>query len=112
MVFEEIHPRTARTARNRRGPRMNSRVPVAVQWRNDKGAQQFEAGHTRVISLYGCLLVSPRELHVGQRLQMTNLTTSRVTPAAVVWKGIQRPDGWDLGVEFSEGDFDFWGLDF
>jgi hypothetical protein len=112
MIFEEVHPKTVRTARNRRGPRMNSRVPVAIQWNSEKGAQLFEAAHTRVISMYGCLLASPRELKVGQRLHLTNLATNRTAAADVVWKGIQRPDGWDLGVEFQEGDFEFWGLDF
>jgi hypothetical protein len=91
---------------------MNSRVPVSIRWRGQKGLEHFEAGHTRVISLYGCLLASPRELDLGQPLQITNLAASRTADGVVVWKGMQRPDGWDLGVEFGKGDFDFWGLEF
>jgi hypothetical protein len=29
----------------------------------------------------------------------------------VVWKGAQRPDGWDIGVELIAADLNFWGVD-
>jgi hypothetical protein len=29
----------------------------------------------------------------------------------VVWKGMQRPDGWDLGVELISADQHFWGVE-
>lgn len=111
MLFKEVHPNTVRTARNRRGPRMNSRVPVSIEWQTSAAKPHFETGYTRVINLYGCLLVSAREMELGQSVRVTNLATKRSADGLVVWKGIQRPDGWDLGVEFAESDFDFWGVD-
>jgi hypothetical protein len=32
--------------------------------------------------------------------------------AEVVWKGTQRPDGWDLGVKLVQAEIDFWGVEF
>jgi hypothetical protein len=29
----------------------------------------------------------------------------------VVWKGMQRADGWDVGVEFISADQNFWGVE-
>jgi hypothetical protein len=104
-------PRNIRSARNRRGPRMNSRVPVAIEWNGSAGPLHFETGFTRVVNNYGCLLVSPKELELQQRLRVTNLATRQAADAVVVWKGIQRPDGWDMGVELVAADLNFWGVD-
>ena len=90
---------------------MNSRVPVSVEWNGRTGTLHYETGFTRVVSTYGCLLVSPRELDVQQRVRVTNLATQQRSEAVVVWKGMQRDDGWDLGVELVAADLDFWGVD-
>jgi hypothetical protein len=29
----------------------------------------------------------------------------------VVWKGLQRPDGWDMGIEIVTHNQDFWGVE-
>ena len=104
-------PRDIRSRRNRRGPRMNSRVPITVEWNGRSGTFHFETGCTRVVSSYGCLLVSSKELDLRQRIRVTNLATRKRSEAAVVWKGIQRPDGWELGVEFISADLEFWGVE-
>jgi hypothetical protein len=90
---------------------MNSRVPVSIEWNGKAGPLQFEAGFTRVVNCYGCLLVSPRELEMKQHVRLTNLATRRSADAVVVWKGLQRPDGWDLGMELVATDLDFWGIE-
>lgn len=90
---------------------MNSRVPVAIEWSVNTGPLRFETGFTRVVNSYGCLLVSPKEIEVQQRLRLTNLATRRAAEAVIVWKGTQRPDGWDLGVELIGAELDFWGVD-
>ena len=90
---------------------MNSRVPVTIEWNGSVGPLHFEAGFTRVVNCYGCLLVSPKEIDVQQHLRVTNLATRRAADGVVVWKGIQRDDGWDLGVELVAAELDFWGVD-
>lgn len=110
MTYIHDMPRDIRTRPKRRGPRMNSRVPVAIEW-SGRGPLHFETGFTRVVNCYGCLLVSPSELDMNQRIRLTNLTTRQAVEAVVVWKGAQRPDGWDLGVELAAELFDFWGVD-
>jgi hypothetical protein len=111
MPYLEDLPRDIRARRKRRGPRMNSRVPVAIEWNGRAGPLHFETGFTRVVNNYGCLLVSPRELELQQRLRVTNLATRQCADGVVVWKGMQRPDGWDMGVELVAADLDFWGVD-
>jgi hypothetical protein len=71
----------------------------------------FESAFTRVVNAYGCLLVSPKDLELQTRLRVTNLATRRAVDGHVVWKGMQRPDGWDLGVELISADQHFWGVD-
>ena len=112
MPFLEDLPRDIRARRKRRGPRMNSRVPVAIEWNGQAGPLHFETGFTRVVNNYGCLLVSPSELDLKQRLRVTNLATRQSAEAVVVHKGVLRPDGWDLGVELVAADLNFWGIEF
>src|ERR1700675_1201458 len=111
MPYTEDLPRDKRPRRKRRGPRMNSRVPVTIEWNGLTGPLHFEAGFTRVVNCYGCLLVSPKEIDVQQNLRVTNLATRRSADGVVVWKGVERPDGWDLGVELVAAELDFWGVD-
>lgn len=111
MPFAADLPRDIRMRRKRRGPRMNSRVPVTIEWNGRTGPAHFEAGFTRVVNNYGCLLVSPKEIDVQQQLRVTNLATRKSLAGVVVWKGAQRPDGWDLGVELVSPEMDFWGVD-
>lgn len=90
---------------------MNSRVPVTIEWNRQTGPKHFESGFTRVVNNYGCLLVSPKEIELQQQLRVTNLATNHSSAAVVVWKGPQRPDGWDLGVELVSPEMDFWGVE-
>jgi hypothetical protein len=111
MPFRDDLPRDIRMRRKRRGPRMNSRVPVTIEWNGRVGPLHFESTFTRVVNNYGCLLVSPKEIEVQERLRLTNLSTRQAADAVVVWKGAQRPDGWDLGLELVAAELDFWGVD-
>jgi hypothetical protein len=111
MRFGEDLPKDIRNMSKRRGPRMNSRVPVSLEWDGQGRPLQFEPGFTRVVNTYGCLLVSPREVDAQQKLRLTNLATLHEADAVVVWKGPKRSDGWDLGVEFLSVDLNFWGVD-
>ena len=111
MRFREDLPRDAKTKSNRRGPRLNSRVPVAIEWNGKHGPSQIEPAFTRVVNNYGCLLVSPKEADLQHTLRLTNLATGQAAEAIVVWKGARRPDGWDLGVELVSTVQDFWGME-
>jgi hypothetical protein len=104
-------PRDIRLRRKRRGPRMNSRVPVSIEWNGNVGPRRFESGFTRVVNGYGCLLVSPRDVNLQQVVRLTNMATRKAMEGVVVWKGGQRPDGWDVGIEFISQDLSFWGVD-
>lgn len=96
---------------NRRGKRMNSRVPVALEWCGDAGqAFRFEA-HTRIVNAYGCLVILPQNLPLDMRLDLTNLATQQKNDAVVVWKGAQRTDGWEIGIELVGPEMDFWGIE-
>jgi len=94
----------------RRGVRVNSRVPIALEW--DAGGQSVrQEAQTRVVGPYGCLVLLPHNLEVEQRLQLTNLVNKEMNPAVIVWRGVERPEGWELGIELVNPQMDFWGLE-
>jgi hypothetical protein len=101
-----------RVKQKRRGIRLNSRVPIAVEWQqNDTTPLCREEGFTRVVGPYGCLVVLRATLDVEQSLRIVNLATSETNSAVIVWKGNERPDGWELGIELIHPTMDFWGLE-
>jgi hypothetical protein len=103
--------RLARYEENRRGRRMNSRVPVRLEWDGGDGKRIGVEAHTRIVNPYGCMVVLPQSLEIEHRLALTNKATGRSNAAIVVWKGNPRPEGWEYGVELVAPDMDFWGLE-
>jgi hypothetical protein len=101
----------SRFREKRRGRRMNSRVPVRLEWEGDAGNRFNLEAHTRVVNPYGCMLVLDRALDIDHRLALTNLATQASNAAVVVWKGNQRPEGWEYGIELVAPEMDFWGLE-
>ena len=95
----------------RRGRRMNSRVPVRLEWDDETGKRITAEAHTRVVNPYGCMVVLKHELNLEHRLALTNLISNTSNAAIIVWKGNQRPDGWEYGVELVAPEMDFWGLE-
>ncbi len=111
MPIRQRSPREARDHQRRRGVRVNSRVPVALEWEGDAGKTFREEAHTRIVGPYGCLVVLPQNLQLDQRVRLTNLANQQSNPAIIVWKGYQRTEGWELGVELIDPPMDFWGLE-
>jgi len=95
----------------RRGTRMNSRVPVRLEWDVQGGSRRGLDAHTRVVNPYGCMIVLPESFSREHRLALTNLATGSSNAAVVVWKGNPRPEGWEYGIELVAPDLDFWGLE-
>src|SRR5207245_6446882 len=60
----------------RRGHRMNSRVPVRLEWDDESGKRVSAEAHTRVVNPYGCMVVIKHSLSLEHRLALTNLTRS------------------------------------
>lgn len=111
MLMNKDLPPTYKTRASRRGVRVNSRVPVRIEWDVDTENPLSEQAYTRVVNCYGCLLVAPHELSLEQKIQLRNLANHRNNDAVVVWKGKHRVDGWELGVELINPEMDFWGLE-
>jgi hypothetical protein len=101
----------ARYKQLRAGKRLNSRVPVAVEWEENQAHHRAE-GWTIDISPKGCLAVVPQGFAVGQKLQLVNLVNNNVAEAILVWRGHEGRSGWELGLELSAPPEDYWGLDF
>ncbi len=100
----------ANRSEKRRGVRVNSQVPVVVEWDTGGELQRGEA-QTRVVGPYGCMVVLPRSLEVKQQIQLTNLVSKQSNPGVVVWRGHERAEGWELGIELTNPQMDFWGLE-
>ena len=96
----------------RRAPRLNSRVPVTIEWRDGlKGQQCHAEARTRVVNFYGCLLVADRPMAREQKLVLTNLTSQQKIGGVVVFRGNKGPEGWEMGVELTRPETDFWGVE-
>jgi hypothetical protein len=102
----------ARYKEQRRGHRMNSRVPVRLEWDLPSGKRIKVEAHTRVINPYGCMVVLEHNLQLEHRVALTNLPMSASNAAVIVWKSDERPEGgWEYGVELVAPAMDFWGLE-
>lgn len=96
----------------RRGHRMNSRVPVRLEWDLHTGKRIRVEAHTRVVNPYGCMVVLDHDLPLEHRVALTNLPMNTNIAAVIVWKSDQRPEGgWEYGVELVAPAMDFWGLE-
>lgn len=111
LKLRELKEVGARYGEKRRGRRMNSRVPVRLEWDAESGQRIRVDAHTRVVNPYGCMVVLPQSLELEHRLALTNLASNTSNAAIIVWKGNPRPEGWEYGVEMVAPDLDFWGLE-
>jgi hypothetical protein len=57
------------------------------------------------------MVILPANLDVSQAIQLTNLVSKQTNPAVIVWRGQERPDGWELGIELINPRMGFWELD-
>jgi hypothetical protein len=112
VSLHEEKPKGARHQENRRGRRMNSRVPVRLEWDGEGGKRIRVEAHTRIVNPYGCMVVLGESLPLEQRIALTNLATNTSNASLIVWKGNPQPSGgWEYGLELVAPDMDFWGLD-
>ena len=95
----------------RRGVRLNSRVAVTIEWDDGAGEARRLQAFTRIVGPYGCLVVLSADLLVEQRLRVVNLATEQGYSGVIVWKGHQRTEGWEVGIELTQPPPDFWGLE-
>jgi hypothetical protein len=102
----------ARYKEKRRGHRMNSRVPVCLEWDSRFGKRVKVEAHTRVVNPYGCMVVLEHDLPLEHRVALTNVPMNTSNAAVIVWKSDERPEGgWEYGVELVAPAMDFWGLE-
>ena len=111
MSFRSETPSELKWRERRRGVRMNSRVPIVLEWSAADGAAVREDAVTRIVSPHGCLVVLRHDLPLEQRLRVTNLDRQTTADAVVVWRGNERADGRELGIELLSAGVDFWGLE-
>ena len=94
----------------RRGERVNSRVPITVEWQAGGQSLTREA-HTRVVGPYGCMAIIPMNLEVKQSIQVTNRVSRQSNAARIVWCGQERPEGWEFGIELLNPQMGFWEIE-
>ena len=100
-----------RIQRLRAGKRVNSRVPIAIEWQESSQAHSAQ-GWTVDIGPKGCLAVVPQGFPLGQKLKLVNLVNKATSEALLIWRGHEGRSGWELGLELQTPPEDFWGLDF
>jgi len=95
----------------RAGKRVNSRVPIAIEWHESNVAHAAQ-GWTVDIGPKGCLAVVPQGFPLGQKMKLINLVNKTASEAILIWRGHEGRTGWELGLELQDPPDDFWGLDF
>jgi hypothetical protein len=50
-------------------------------------------------------------LEVEQSIELTNMVNKKTNPGVIVWRGQERAEGWELGIELINPQMGFWGLD-
>ncbi len=111
VKLHELKQAGIRYGEKRRGRRMNSRVPIRMEWDVSAGNRHSVEAFTRVVNPYGCMVVLTDSLELDHRLALTNLASGTSNAAVIVWKGNEQPDGWEYGIELVAPDMDFWGLE-
>lgn len=95
----------------RAGPRVNSRVPITVEWVEANEHHSVD-GWTVDIGAKGCLAVVPQGFAIGQQLRLINRVNRNSADAVLVWRGHEGRTGWELGLELQGAGEEFWGMDF
>jgi hypothetical protein len=111
MRLQTATLRTPRIEEKRRGVRLNSRVPVTVEWQDAAGAVFREEAFTRTVGSYGCMVVLRGDLLAAQSVRILNNVNQCAAAAVIVWRSAARPDGYELGIELKDPAPDFWGLE-
>jgi hypothetical protein len=102
------NPLQNRWALLRSHKRIISRVKLLVEWQDGESDQRANAV-TVDVSHSGCMAVVGADLHMHQRVRLTQAETGRKAEAQVVWRG---HEAWDAGFELDKPDATFWGLSF
>jgi hypothetical protein len=111
VKLRELKEAGVRYGEKRRGRRMNSRVPIRLEWEGADSKRKTVDAITRTVNPYGCLVFLTETLEIEQRLALTNMATQTSNAAVIVWKGNQQPEGWEYGIELVAPDMEFWGIE-
>jgi PilZ domain len=95
----------------RAGARLNSRVKLELEWKEDRKVHKVE-GYTLDVSPKGCMAIAPQGFVVGQRMRLKNGNTQKECEAMLIWRGHEGRTGWELGLELVDPPLDFWGVEF
>jgi len=92
----------------RRGVRFDSRQNRVIEWEDAQGQSHKIEGTTRVVGAFGCKLVLPHGLPLGQRISILDGARCSNSLGTIVWKGKERPEGCEMGVELVAPNMDVW----
>jgi hypothetical protein len=100
----------ARRKHLRAGGRLNSRVPITVEW-VEGNARHSVIGYTVDVGPRGCLAIVPQGFTIGQRLRVLNMVNRETADAVLIWRGHEGRTGWELGLELQDAGEEFWGVE-
>jgi len=95
----------------RAGARVNSRVPITLEW-EEANTRHSVLGYTVDVAPKGCLAIVPQGFAIGQRLRIQNMVNRETADAILIWRGHEGRTGWELGLELQDAGQAFWGVEF
>src|SRR5260221_274468 len=105
-----------RHSEKRRGGRMNSRVPVRLEWDDQavagRGKTEICGALARTVHSNGGLIRHPESLAQGTKVTVEKVKTQNAVEAPVVRPPQFGPDGPMIPVEFAAVSPNFWNIFF
>lgn len=98
----------AHKVEQRRSPRSNVRIPVALRYEGERSK-----GTTLAVNMHGALLGAMRNIPMGDIFELENVRNRVFCHFRVVWHGGLGADGFfRLGAEMLEAHPAVWGADY
>jgi hypothetical protein len=94
----------------RRSQRMNAQLEVVIEGQCSDGSPFSCATRALVLSAHGCLVTVPDLFKIGELVMLRNVSTLREQRCEVVYIGLNRGAGIEVGLGFETEAPDFWGI--
>lgn len=96
----------------RRSQRVALQIPVHIEYFIDDPGRLSTETVTVLVSAHGALMRLPWGVPQGRRLQLQNLVTKLTQNATVAFVKAGADGIFDVGVEFTQPNSEFWGVSF
>ena len=96
----------------RRSQRLALQIPIHIEYFIEEPGRLATDTVTIVVSAHGALVRLPWGVPKGQRVRLQNQLTKNTQSATIAFVEAAADGAYDVGVEFTEPNPEFWGVSF